>query len=41
MADAECATLAAFAARVEALPSFLATPADDRVTVSTPGYRAP
>jgi glutathione S-transferase len=41
VADARCPALAAHSARVEALPSFLATPADDSVTVSTPGYRAP
>jgi glutathione S-transferase len=41
VADAACPALAAFSARVEALPSFVGTPADDSVTVSTPGYRAP
>jgi glutathione S-transferase len=41
VADAQCPALAAHAARVEALPSFLATPADERVDVSTLGYRAP
>ena len=41
IAEATCPALSAFAARVEALPSFMATPADDSVTVSTPGYRAP
>jgi len=41
VADARCPALAAHSARAEALPSFLATPADDRVDVSTPGYRAP
>ena len=37
IADATCPALAAFAARVEALPVFAATPADDTVTLSTPG----
>ena len=41
VADAACPALAAHSARVEALPSFLATPADETVDVSTPGYRAP
>ena len=41
IADAACPALSAFAARVEALPSFVATPADDGVTVSTPGYKSP
>ena len=41
IADAVCPALAAHSARVEALPSFLATPADETVDVSTPGYRAP
>jgi glutathione S-transferase len=39
--DAACPALAAFSARVEALPAFSGTPADERVNVSTPGYRAP
>ena len=33
--------LAAHAVRFEALPVFLATPADETVNVSSPGYRAP
>ena len=41
VADAACPALAAFSARAEALPAFLATPADDSVNVSTPGYRTP
>ena len=41
IADATCPALAAFSARAEALPAFAATPADDSVTVSTPGYRMP
>jgi glutathione S-transferase len=41
VADAACPALAAFSARVEALPAFLATPSDETVNVSTPGYRAP
>ncbi len=39
--DAVCPALAAFSARVERLPEFASTPADDSVNVSTPGYRAP
>ena len=39
--DAVCPALAAFSARVEQLPEFASTPADDSVNVSTPGYRAP
>jgi hypothetical protein len=38
---AQYPVLAAHAARLEALPVFLATPADDTVNVSSPGYRAP
>ena len=41
VADAACPALAAFSARAEALPSFVATPADEMANVSTPGYRAP
>ncbi len=40
VADATCPALAAWSARAEALPAFAATPADDTVDVSTPGYRA-
>ena len=39
--DAICPALAAFSARAEALPAFAATPPDETVDVSTPGYRAP
>lgn len=39
--DADCPALAAFSARVEALPAFAQTPPDENATVSTPGYRAP
>jgi len=41
VADAACPALAAFSARAEALPAFVATPADEMANVSTPGYRAP
>ncbi len=41
VADALCPALAAHAARLEALPAFLATPADETVDASTPGYSAP
>ena len=41
VADATCPALAAHSARCEALPAFRSTPADDTVTVSTPGYEAP
>jgi glutathione S-transferase len=41
VADAACPALAAFSARAEALPAFVATPADETANVSTPGYRAP
>jgi len=40
VADATCPALAAFSARAEALPAFVATPADETVNVSTPGCRA-
>lgn len=40
VADATCPALAAFSARVEALPVFAQTPADERANVSTPGYKA-
>lgn len=41
IADAACPALAAHSARLEALPVFARTPADETVNVSTPGYRAP
>ena len=41
VADAQCPALAAHSRRVEAFPAFAATPADETVNVSTPGYRAP
>ena len=41
VSDATCPALAAHSARCEALPAFAATPADETVNVSTPGYRAP
>ena len=39
--DAVCPALAAFSARVEQLPQFARTPADETVNVSTAGYEAP
>ena len=41
VADAACPALAAFSARAEALPAFVATPVEETANVSTPGYRAP
>jgi glutathione S-transferase len=41
VADAACPALAAFSARIEALPAFLQTPPDENANVSTPGYKAP
>jgi len=41
VADAVCPALAAHAARCEALPAFVSTPADEKVDVSTPGYSMP
>jgi glutathione S-transferase len=41
IADVDCPALAAFSARVEALPVFAQTPPDETVNVSTPGYKAP
>jgi glutathione S-transferase len=41
IADVRCPALAAFSARVEALPSFAQTPAEDHANASTPGYEAP
>jgi glutathione S-transferase len=41
VSDAQCPALAAFSARVEALPAFAQTPAQERANVSTPGYEAP
>jgi len=40
-AAAQVPALAVHAARLEALPVFLATPADETVNVSSPDYRAP
>ena len=40
MADSVCPALAAHSARAEALPAFAATPPDETVNVSTPGFRA-
>jgi len=40
VADADCPSLAAYAARVEQLPAFAGTPPDETANVSTPGYRA-
>ena len=39
IADTVCPALAAHSARVEALPSFVATPPIETANVSTPGYR--
>ena len=40
VADSVCPALAAHSARAEALPAFAATPPDETVNVSTPGFRA-
>ena len=40
VADSLCPALAAHSALCEALPAFMATPADETANVSTPGYRA-
>jgi glutathione S-transferase len=40
IADAVCPALSAYAASVEKLPAFAATPPDETANVSTPGYRA-
>ena len=41
IADSVCPALAAYSARVEALPAFVATPPVETANVSTPGYPAP
>ena len=41
IADETCPALAAHGARVEAFPSFAATPVEETANVSTSGYRAP
>lgn len=40
IADSVCPALAAYSARVEALPAFVATPPIETANVSTPGYSA-
>ena len=41
IADSVCPALAAYSARVEGLPAFVATPPVETTNVSTPGYPAP